>query len=63
MLGMQFCRLDVMMSRMLTVPVSQVRVMGCLFVLLGQIVFRCFVEMVIRFLVMTSGVMAMFPSL
>jgi hypothetical protein len=63
LLGMQFRRLDVMMNRMLTVPVSQVCVVRRLFVLLGLIVFRCLVVMVGRFLMMTRGVMVMLPSL
>jgi hypothetical protein len=60
---MLFRSLDVMVNRMLTVPVSQVCVMRRLFVLLGLIVFRCLVVMVGRFLMMTGGVMVVLPSL
>jgi hypothetical protein len=59
---MQFCRLHVMVSRV-PVSVSKVCVMRRLFVLVGLVIFRCFVEMVSRFLMVMSGVMIMFPSL
>jgi hypothetical protein len=62
LLGMQFCRLHVMVSRV-PVSVSKVCVMRRLFVLVGLVIFRCFVEMVSRFLMVMSGVMIMFPSL
>jgi len=63
LLGMQFRSFDVMVSRVLTVSMSKVCVMRCLFVFFGLIIFRCFVEMVSRFLMMTSGMMVMFPGL
>ena len=61
--SVQFRSLAVMMNCMLTVPVSQVCVVRSLFVLLGLIVFRCLVVMVGRFLMMTSSVMVVLPSL
>ena len=60
---MHFRSFDIMMGCMLTVPVSQVGVVRRLLVLLGLVIFRGFMEMVGRFLVMTSGVMVMLPSL
>ena len=59
---MQLRCLDVMMKGMLTVSVSQVRVVSCLLVLLGLIVLRRLFVMVGRFLMMTRGVMVMLPS-
>jgi len=44
------------------VTMCQVRVVRRLFVLLGLIVFRGLIEMVGRFLMMTSGVMVMLPG-
>ena len=46
LLSVQLCCLGVMMNGMLTVTMSQVRVVRRLFVLLGLIVFRCLVEMI-----------------
>jgi hypothetical protein len=60
---MQFRRFDVMKNCMLAVSVSQVRMVRSLFVLLGLVESRSLVEMVGRFLVMTSGVMIMLPRL
>ena len=54
--------LGVMMNCMLTMTMSEVRVVRRLFVLLGLIVFRCLVEMIGRLLMMTSSVMVMLPS-
>ena len=62
LLRMQLRGLGVVMSSELTVSVSLVRLMRRLLVLLGLIVLCCFVEMVSRLLMMTSGVMIMFPS-
>jgi hypothetical protein len=61
--GVYFRSFGVMMKRVLTIPVSQVCVVRRLFVLLGLIVFRRFVEMISSFLVVPSGVMVMLPSL
>lgn len=60
---MQFRRFDVMKNCMLALSVSQVRVIRSLFVLLDLVVFRSLVEIVVRFLVMTSGMMRMLPGL
>jgi hypothetical protein len=60
---MQFRRFDVMKNCMLAVSVSQVRMVRSLFVLLGLVESRSLVEMVGRFLVMTSGMMIMLPRL
>jgi hypothetical protein len=62
LLGMQLRRLDIMMKCMLTVSVSQVRVVGCLFVFLSLIVLRRLVVVVGSFLMMTRSVMVMLPS-
>jgi len=59
---MQLRRLDVVMKCMLTVPVSQVRVVRGLLVLLRLIVFRRLVVMVCRFLMITRSVMVMLPG-
>jgi len=58
----QLCRLGLMMNCMLTMTMSQVRVVCRFFVLLGLVVFRSLVVMVSSFLMMTSGVMVMLPS-
>jgi hypothetical protein len=46
---MQFRRFDVIKNRMLAVSVSQVRVVGSLFGLLGLVVFRSLIEIVAAF--------------
>ncbi len=51
-----------MMKGMLTMSVSQVRVVSCLLVLLGLIVLRRLVIVVGRFLVIACSVMVMLPS-
>jgi len=62
LLGVQFRCLSLMMNCMLTMAVSQVRVMRRLFVLFGLVVFRCLFVMVSRFFMMTSGVMVILPG-
>jgi len=62
LLGVKLRCLGVMMNCMLTMTMSEVRVVRRLFVLLGLIVFRCLVEMIGRLLMMTSSVMVMLPS-
>jgi len=61
LLGVQLRCLGIMMNCMLTMTMRQVGVVRRLFVLLGLVVFRGFVEMVGRLLMITSGVMVMLP--
>ena len=61
--SMQFRSRGFMTKCMLAVPVSHVGVVRCLLVLLGLIELCCLVVMVSRSLMMTSGIMEMFPSL